>query len=250
MFDLRQFADLAPDFSGRLDYHGTLPSTSDEARYLAEQGVGHGHVVLADHQTKGRGRRGAAWLSEPGSGLLFSVILRPDFARDRWSRIALAAGLGMAEALNDVWSLGVQVKWPNDIYLHERKCAGILAETYEQSVILGIGVNVHGAPGSGDVDARAIALDEVVSDSVTRENVLAVVLQGVMREVEACGNGFADQLSRLGDLFYLTGKDIEFTVGHEQLTGRVQGINDSGHLVVEMPGGVRSFSQASGIRVV
>ena len=100
MFDLRQFAALAPDWYLRLQYHHELDSTNDEARRLAEAGAEHGTVVLSDHQTAGRGRRGASWVCEPGDGLLFSMVIRPSFPKTNWSRIALAAGIGIAETLN------------------------------------------------------------------------------------------------------------------------------------------------------
>ncbi len=103
MFDLRQFASISPDWYLRLNYHEELDSTNDEARRLAEDGAEHGTVVLADHQLAGRGRRGSSWISGPGDGLLFSLIIRPDFPQSHWSRIALATGLGMATALNEKW---------------------------------------------------------------------------------------------------------------------------------------------------
>ena len=119
MFDLRQFAALAPDWYLRLQYHHELDSTNDEARRLAEAGAEHGTVVLSDHQTAGRGRRGASWICEPGDGLLFSMVIRPSFPKTNWSRIALAAGIGIAETLNAKWGVRAQVKWPNDIYIQD-----------------------------------------------------------------------------------------------------------------------------------
>lgn len=258
MFDLRQFASLAPDWYLRLNYHEQLDSTNDEARRLAEgvakggseDGAEHGTVVLADHQLAGRGRRGASWVSGSGDGLLYSLILRPDFPQNNWSRIALAAGLGIVTALNDKWAVGAQVKWPNDIYLRGRKCAGILAEAREDFVVLGVGLNVIAAPGSGDSGVPAIALGDVVREPVTREMVLATVLDGIMREVECCGDDFERQLSRLREVCYLTGKSIEFRASGNRLAGFVHGIGEDGSLMVEVDGVITSYAQAAEIRVV
>ena len=254
MFDLRQFASLAPDWYLRLNYHEQLDSTNDEARRLAEgvaeDGAEHGTVVLADHQLAGRGRRGASWISDSGDGLLFSLILRPDFPKNNWSRIALAAGLGIVTALNDKWGVSAQVKWPNDIYLRGRKCAGILAEAREDFVVVGVGLNVIAAPSAGDSGVPAIALGDVVREPVTREMVLATVLDGIMCEVECCGDDFGKQLSRLREVCYLTGKSIEFSTSGNRLAGFVHGIDEDGSLMIEVDGVVTSYAQAVEIRVV
>ena len=250
MFDLRQFASLAPDWYLRLNYHEQLDSTNDEARRLAEDGAEHGTVVLADHQSAGRGRRGANWISGSGDGLLFSIILRPDFPKNNWSRIALAAGLGIATGLNDKWGVAAQVKWPNDIYLRGRKCGGILAEAREDFVVLGVGMNVIAAPSASDSGVPAIALGDVVREPVTREMVFATVLDGIMREVECCGDDFGKQLSRLRDVCYLTGKSIEFSTSGSRLAGIVHGIGEDGSLMVEVDGVITSYAQAAEIRVV
>src|SRR5210317_745264 len=122
MFDLQRFSEIAPGMSHQLRYHEQLESTNDEAHRIAAEGAEHGTVVLAEDQTKGRGRRGAAWLSESGEGLTFSIVLRPAFGKECYGRVALAAGLGIATALNDSYQLTAEVKWPNDIYIDGKKC--------------------------------------------------------------------------------------------------------------------------------
>lgn len=250
MFDLRQFAALAPDWYVRLHYHDELDSTNDEARRLAEAGAEHGTVVLCDHQTAGRGRRGASWVCEPGDGLLFSMVVRPTFPQTMWSRIALASGIGITEALNHKWAAEAQVKWPNDIYIQNRKCAGILTEAREDFVIVGIGINVMSAPSSGDARMDAVAVADVVSGQISRELVLALLLQGVLNEVEACAEGFDGQLRRLQQHCYLRGKRIRFVAHEKDFTGLVTGLNAEGALLVEVDGEAKSFSQAAEITLI
>ncbi|RYD26033.1 MAG: biotin--[acetyl-CoA-carboxylase] ligase, partial [Verrucomicrobiaceae bacterium] len=91
--------DLPEPF--RLLIKQSVDSTNDEARRLAEQGMPEGLVVITDRQTQGRGRRGAAWFSPPGESLAFSVLLRPDAPKALWPRLALVAGLAVAEALEE-----------------------------------------------------------------------------------------------------------------------------------------------------
>ena len=250
MFDLRQFAALAPDWYLRLHYHHELDSTNDEARRLAEAGAEHGTVVLSDHQNAGRGRRGASWVSEPGDGLLFSIVVRPSFPKTNWSRIALAAGIGIAETLNARWGVQAQVKWPNDIYIQDKKCAGILTEAREDFVIVGIGLNVLSAPPSENARIEAIAVADVVQCPVSREMVLAALLTGIMAEVDACAERFEAQLERMRGACYLTGKHIKFSAHDKQLSGLVRGVGSDGSLQVEVDGKLMSFSQASEINVL
>ena len=250
MFDLRQFAALAPDWYLRLHYHHELDSTNDEARRLAEAGAEHGTVVLSDHQTAGRGRRGASWVSEPGDGLLFSIVVRPSFPKTNWSRIALAAGIGIAETLNARWGVQAQVKWPNDIYIQDKKCAGILTEAREDFVIVGIGLNVLSAPPSENARIEAIAVADVVQCPVSREMVLAALLTGIMAEVDACAEHFSAQLESMQGACYLTGKHIKFSAHEKQLSGLVRGVGSDGSLQVEVDGKLMSFSQASEINVL
>ena len=250
MFDLRQFAALAPDWYLRLHYHHELDSTNDEARRLAEAGAEHGIVVLSEHQTAGRGRRGASWVSEPGDGLLFSIVVRPSFPKTNWSRIALAAGIGIAETLNARWGVQAQVKWPNDIYIQDKKCAGILTEAREDFVIVGIGLNVLSAPPSENARIEAIAVADVVQCPVSREMVLAALLTGIMAEVDACAERFEAQLERMRGACYLTGKHIKFSAHDKQLSGLVRGVGSDGSLQVEVDGKLMSFSQASEINVL
>jgi BirA family biotin operon repressor/biotin-[acetyl-CoA-carboxylase] ligase len=269
MFDLRQFASIAPEWYMRLQYHEQLGSTNDEARRLATEGADHGTVVLADHQSSGRGRRGSTWESDPGDGLLFSLVLRPDFAKKYWSRIALATGLGIAGALRTKWGVAAEVKWPNDIYVHGRKCAGILAEAREDFVIVGVGLNVIASPKGGlipkgdlipkgglspkgDVSGvgEPIAVCDVLESPVSRERVLAAVLESVLLEVECCADRFDQQMTRLREVCFLTGKTIEFSASDERWVGKVVGLGDDGTLQVEVDGSVISYSQAAEIRVI
>lgn len=250
MFDLRQFGALAPEWYERIHYHHELKSTNDEAHDLAADGAEHGTLVLADHQTAGRGRRGARWMCAPGDGLLFSLVLRPSLPKLHWGRLALSTGLGIAEALQDAWQVRAQVKWPNDIYISKRKCAGILAEARDSHVVVGVGINVLTAPSGGSSRMAAIALAEAASKRLTRERVLAELLPAIMREVNLCTDDFEGQLGRLREKCCLTGKRIRFTAHDAVLEGLVHGIGHDGALQVEEDGKIRDFSQASDIELL
>ncbi len=139
---------VLPKLRGRFGrpyrYLGTVTSTQDVLRKLAEEGAPEGTVVLAERQTAGRGRRGRTWVS-PGGGLYFSLLLRPRLPLDRLPLMPLAAGLAMARAAG-----AGGLKWPNDLVLWRgewKKLGGVLleAEILAEEVtyaLLGVGINV------------------------------------------------------------------------------------------------------------
>jgi BirA family biotin operon repressor/biotin-[acetyl-CoA-carboxylase] ligase len=137
--------------SGPLRAYRSVPSTQALARAWAEAGAPEGAVVVADHQTEGRGRRGRAWTAPAGTALLFSLVLRPPLPASRWPEIPLVAGCAVADALEAAAGVAPTLKWPKDVLVGGRKLAGILAEGAAGAsplVVLGVGVNV--SQGDGD----------------------------------------------------------------------------------------------------
>src|SRR5690606_18635680 len=118
---------------------------------LAERGSPEGSVIVADAQTAGRGRAGRRWWSPPGAGLYVSIVLRPP--REVVPLLTLAAGVAAAEGVEAATSLGVAVKWPNDLYVAGRKLGGILTESRGglSCVIVGAGINVLPAAYPADL---------------------------------------------------------------------------------------------------
>jgi BirA family biotin operon repressor/biotin-[acetyl-CoA-carboxylase] ligase len=122
-----------------------VDSTNRYLLDLARRGAPDGVVVVADYQSAGRGRLGRSWEASPGAALLASILLRPDrdtLAPDRRWLAAAAVALAGAEACGP----NVEIKWPNDLLLGDRKLAGILAEADAGAIVVGIGINVASAP--------------------------------------------------------------------------------------------------------
>jgi BirA family transcriptional regulator, biotin operon repressor / biotin---[acetyl-CoA-carboxylase] ligase len=144
-----------PGFFTPLEVAASVPTTMARAAELAAAGAPEGATVVAEEQTKGRGRLGRTWVAPPGSSLLLSVVLRPPLARGAvWLTVA-AAGLALAGAVDAVapGAAPARLKWPNDLELGGRKAAGLLAEAHLDGervacVLLGMGVNV--GQGAGD----------------------------------------------------------------------------------------------------
>ena len=133
-----------------------------------------GALALADFQSAGRGRLGRTWEAPPGAAILSSILLKPGADR-KLPQLALVAGVAVADALEELLDLSVQIKWPNDVMLRRQKVSGILAEARDGAVVLGIGVNVNQVRGQLPAGAgslltttgrewdRAAVLDEVLS---------------------------------------------------------------------------------------
>jgi BirA family transcriptional regulator, biotin operon repressor / biotin---[acetyl-CoA-carboxylase] ligase len=117
-------------------------STNADVADAARAGAAEGLVVVAEHQRAGRGRAGRTWSSPPRAGLAVSVLLRPAVPATRWGWLPLLAGVALADSVGRFAGVAAALKWPNDLLVADRKCAGILAEAVGDRVVVGIGLNV------------------------------------------------------------------------------------------------------------
>ncbi|OGR00261.1 MAG: biotin--[acetyl-CoA-carboxylase] ligase [Deltaproteobacteria bacterium RIFOXYD12_FULL_55_16] len=134
----------------QVHFFNNTGSTNDLALDLSNTGAADGTLVVADGQSAGRGRlAGRTWLSPPGTGLYFSLILRPRLAPADFPKLTLAAGLALCKGLESHLHCQPGLKWPNDLFLHGKKCGGILIETQgltgagQTAVVIGLGLNVN-----------------------------------------------------------------------------------------------------------
>jgi BirA family biotin operon repressor/biotin-[acetyl-CoA-carboxylase] ligase len=135
-------------FGAQVHYFASITSTNNVARNLAAEGAPEGTLVVADEQTRGRGRRGRRWDVPPNTALLMSVIFRPFLAPMETGRLVMMCGLAAAEAIETLRDVRVDAKWPNDLHIKGKKVAGILAESailndQVMLAIAGIGINVN-----------------------------------------------------------------------------------------------------------
>jgi BirA family biotin operon repressor/biotin-[acetyl-CoA-carboxylase] ligase len=166
-------------------------STNDDAAAWADQGAPDMALVVSDEQTAGRGRSGRTWITPPAAGLAFSLVLRLT-ERERGEialpRLTALGALAVAEALEAHYGLPALIKWPNDVLVHRRKVAGVLAEAHWTggdlaALILGIGINVAAA-SVGEAARReahlrfpASSLENALGQPVDRLDLLAAVLE-------------------------------------------------------------------------
>lgn len=231
----------------RLLWREKVSSTNDELRDLAEKGTTEGLILIADEQTAGRGRRGAAWLSPKGENLAFSVLLRPAESKALWHRLSLAAGLAVAEAL-EARVPSAEIKWPNDVRVSGKKVAGILVEAGADFVIIGIGINVNSACFPEEL--AATSLREELGEGVDRAEVLHSVIKRLARRVGEIGVDFEGMLKSIRERCALTGHRVSFLSADKRREGVVKGIGTAGELLVEIDGVTESLVQADEVRIV
>ena len=164
-------------------YAEITPSTQ---RMLAED-TAEGAVAVAEEQTEGRGRLGRAWEAPGGTSVLVSVLLLPAVATPRLPELSLVAGGAVAEAILEVTGIEPTIKFPNDLLIGRRKVAGILAESSEGRVVLGIGVNANQTldqlPADAQTEPTSLRLE--LGEPVSRLQLLAAILLQLERAYDA-----------------------------------------------------------------
>jgi BirA family biotin operon repressor/biotin-[acetyl-CoA-carboxylase] ligase len=217
-----------------LIFHATTTSTNDVAIRLCHGGTPHGLVVVADHQTAGRGRRGKTWYSpNPGENLLFSLILRLEHESEMPSNITLAIGLALRDAIQPIVREEIRIKWANDILISDKKIAGILVESQLQAgnvptFIVGIGLNVQMRELPEPVVSLATSLALLNARVTDREVLLADILQSIDTRIQTWqSHGFAAMALDLRQCDALLGRRVSV----DGVTGRALGIDDTGALM-------------------
>lgn len=220
-------------------------STNDLIDKLARDGVAEGMVVFAEQQSQGRGRMGRRWESPPGTGLWFSVLLRPNLQPQSVTQLTVLSAVAVARAIERETGLQPEIKWPNDIVFGLKKAAGILLELRAEldrvrHVVLGIGVNLNQRTEDWPPPLRdiAVSLAELVEKPIDRPALAArllIELDAAYRQVRG-GNfqGIRDEwLRRCSTL----GRDLTIRIGNRVLQGRAESLDDEGALLVRQEHG-------------
>ncbi len=227
----------------------SLDSTNAKAKELAQLGYPHGTVILAKEQTKGRGRSGRTWDSQKDSGIYMTILLRPQMVPDHAHMLTLVAALAVAEAITVHTQTHVQIKWPNDIVIGNRKVCGILTEMSlvdgkMDYVIVGIGVNVHQTTFPDELKEIAGSLYSQCHQHFRRKD----IVDGILSQFEQYYAIFfkTQDLSKLKDVYesYLVNlqKEVRVLDPKVPFLGIATGITQNGELIVDTPQGRKLIS--------
>ncbi len=223
------------------EVHESLGSTNDEAFRRAQEGAPEGLVVLAGHQTSGKGRLGRIWFDQPDRSLMFSILLRPRIPLPSYPLLSLALASSIAWAASDVAS-DVAVKWPNDVLHRGKKLSGVLAESRPlrpgeaPALVLGAGVNVNYRERDFPAELRASATSLAVAsgeEHIEMGWLFSGVLQYFARLLGiAYERGPADLLELLRPLLPEPGSPVRITLPDRVVEGELLELTDTGALRV------------------
>ena len=227
-----------------MEYYDELPSTNLRAKELLATSPPEGTVIIAESQTKGRGRLGRKWHSPPGTGIWMSIILNPKIPPIQLPKLTLVAAVALSRAIYAELGVRPLVKWPNDLYLKGRKISGILTELVGEMgrlehVILGVGINVNQKREDFPEDLRekAGSLLMVNERAVDRQALLCQYFQMFEEEYfRSLEEGFVQVLDYCRRYTVTLGQQVEVDNGAKIFYGRAVEIADDGGLILEQDG--------------
>ncbi|HWR59097.1 MAG TPA: biotin--[acetyl-CoA-carboxylase] ligase [Thermodesulfovibrionales bacterium] len=236
----------------------TVDSTNTYAMELAEKGAAHGTVVIAEYQTKGRGRIGRTWVSPPGGNIYMSVIIRPAIKLKDATLLTIMAGVACCLALKDIAGLPVDLKWPNDLMVSNKKIGGILTEVKSNAgkiffAAMGIGINVNVPMEAFSQDVRGIATS--IGNETAREHSLEPLIAGILNEIDTWTDILAEDggesvVNEWRRSTTMLGKSVRVSLGDESLTGIAEDVDEQGMLILRLPSGISRKINAGDLTVL
>ncbi len=251
---LEAHPDLVADVS--IEVLDATPSTNAVAVERAQAGAPEGLVVVADHQTQGRGRLDRVWESPAGTAVTFSLLLRPTAPTRSWPWLPLLTGYAVDKALK-ARGLDAGVKWPNDVLIGDRKVAGILVERIETpdgpAAVVGVGINVSMTEDELPVpEATSLSIESGTAPD--RTDVFVEVLASIREAYDAWQAGGDLNGMRVAESYtracVTVGQDVRVDLPDGSvLEGRATGIDPTGQLVVATDAGERHVGAGDVVHV-
>ena len=225
-------------------YFSEISSTNLYAKQLAEDGAGEGLLVVADSQTKGRGRLGRSWATPSGTAIAMTLMLRPRLLPERISMVTLVMGMAVAQACRDLYMIDAGIKWPNDVVVDGRKLCGILTEmsteiTAVNYIVIGTGINANIREFPPELEQTATSLLLCLGHEVNRAQLIA----GVMERFEEYYEAFLEAgdltpvRERYQELLVNRGRTVQVLQPEGDYTGTALGIDERGRLLVRREDG-------------
>jgi len=234
----------------------SVDSTNLEAMRHARAGAPEGLCIVARAQTQGRGRLDRSWQSPKDAGLYFSIILRPRIELRAWPLLTLMAASAVHDALIKACGLSTDIKWPNDIFIAERKVCGILAETVEtetgSAAIIGIGINLN-AGSLPESLADAATVESAIGRKPDHELVLAELGKAIAERYSLLhSHGGAEHTIRewCVNSSYATERRVRVSLSNETFDGITRGLESDGALRVETDRGKIRIVRAGDVTAV
>lgn len=213
-------------------------STNTQCKLLAKANAPHGTVVIAEHQTAGRGRLGRTFVSPDGGGLYCSVLLRQGFDMEHIGLVTPCAAVAAAKAIESISGVEAGIKWVNDIYLSGKKVCGILTEgSLPDFLVVGIGINLRSVRDTFPVELQGIvtSIEDETGSIITADRMADVFLRCLSDEIDRLSSGAF--LSEYRARSILTGRTVTVCGSGEPYEAEATGIDDEAGLIVRLPDG-------------
>ncbi len=227
----------------QLQWFDTVDSTNTRCKEMALAGAPHGTVLIAGHQTAGRGRLGRSFQSPDGQGVYLSVLLRPDCAPTQLMHLTCAAAVAACDGVEQVCGLRPGIKWTNDLVVGKRKIAGILTELVHgpngMGAIIGIGINCRQRPEDfpGELRNMAASLSTVTGRDVDPIALAAALVESLEQMSRRLLTDKDAIMARYRADCVTVGQDISLVRADTVRRGHAEGVDDSGALLVRFPDG-------------
>ncbi len=226
-------------FGQHVFYYSTISSTNFIAKKMALESAAEGSVVIAEEQTKGRGRLDRQWISPAGKNILMSVIFYPKLLPSQVFCLTMMTSLAIVKAIETTVALSSMIKWPNDIYLNGKKTGGILTEFNAQQdrvnfVIAGIGLNVNFDPFNyHDIREISTSLSKESGKEISRIKLLQSILKEIEKGYTLINDGKFDHIYNEWKQYSLvTGKPVRITSFNSVEDGIAESVDENGALVL------------------
>ena len=224
-------------------YRETSPSTNQELKRMAKNGAPEGTVLVADHQTNGRGRLGKSFYSPKGNGVYFSLLLRPSLSAEYAPLITVVAAVAVRRAIHTLFHIDTEIKWVNDLYFDGKKFCGILTESgfgkngEMEYAVLGIGINLN-APDGGypeEFAYKTTCLSNFVQEEIKKKT----LIEEILKEFDGCYQNLMQKayLKEYKAASCVIGKEIEILSGPFSGRAVALDIDEEANLICRLKNG-------------
>lgn len=236
-----RIADVAKVDRKKLSVKSVVGSSNDEIRELiSQQALTPGYGLFAEAQTAGRGRRGKQWHSPFGSNLYISVYWPLNEGINRAMGLSLVVGIAVADCLRSLGITGVGVKWPNDVYVKERKIAGVLVDIDSRSdgavdCTIGVGVNLHMPSLVAErIDQQWTDVAQELATGWSRNDIAGRLYRHLLIALKQfTQDGFSDFQQRWRELDIYYQRQVTLLMGQRRVTGECRGIDENGAILIQ-----------------